>query len=249
MAAAGALFLDFLDDLHMSLPNHVAVIMDGNGRWAKARFMPRVEGHRRGISALRSLVEASLKAGIKHLTVFAFSSENWKRPADEVGTLMRFFVSGLKKEALPLRDAGVRLNIIGDRSAFSRELIQAIEEAENTTALAKTMSLNICINYGGRWDIVQAAKQLVANDEEITEQSLGSYLSLPWAGEVDLLIRTGGEQRVSNFLLWQSAYAEMWFDDVLWPDFSAKDLQRALDWYASRERRFGRTGDQVKSQL
>ena len=232
MAAVGALFLDFLDDLHMSLPNHVAVIMDGNGRWAKARFMPRVEGHRRGISALRSLVEASLKAGIKHLTVFAFSSENWKRPADEVGTLMRFFVSGLKKEA-----------------AFSRELIQAIEEAENTTALAKTMSLNICINYGGRWDIVQAAKQLVANDEEITEQSLGSYLSLPWAGEVDLLIRTGGEQRVSNFLLWQSTYAEMWFDDVLWPDFSAKDLQRALDWYASRERRFGRTGDQVKSQL
>lgn len=229
------------------IPAHVAVVMDGNGRWAKARFLPRVEGHRRGMAALKRLTEAARKAGIRHLTVFAFSSENWKRPADEVNALMRFFVDGLTREAEPLREAGIRLHVVGDTKVFSPELQAAIRTAEQMTEGAQAMTLNICANYGGRWDVVDAVNRLVRNGKPVTVETVTDAVSLQWAGPVDLMIRTGGEQRISNFLLWQLAYAELWFTEVLWPDFSEADFNEALTWFAGRERRFGRTGDQVKN--
>lgn len=229
------------------IPAHVAVVMDGNGRWAKARFLPRVEGHRRGMAALKRLTEAARKAGIRHLTVFAFSSENWKRPADEVNSLMRFFVDGLTREAEPLSEAGIRLHVVGDTKVFSPELQAAIRTAEQMTEGAQAMTLNICANYGGRWDVVDAVNRLVRDDKPVTVETVTDAVSMQWAGPVDLMIRTGGEQRISNFLLWQLAYAELWFTEVLWPDFSEADFNEALTWFAGRERRFGRTGDQVKN--
>ncbi len=229
------------------IPAHVAVVMDGNGRWAKARFLPRVEGHRRGMAALKRLTEAARKAGIRHLTVFAFSSENWKRPADEVNALMRFFVDGLTREAEPLSEAGIRLHVVGDTKVFSPELQSAIRTAEQMTEGAQAMTLNICANYGGRWDVVDAVNRLVRDGKPVTEETVTDAVSMQWAGPVDLMIRTGGEQRISNFLLWQLAYAELWFTEVLWPDFSEADFNEALTWFAGRERRFGRTGDQVKN--
>ena len=229
------------------IPAHVAVVMDGNGRWAKARFLPRVEGHRRGMAALKRLTEAARKAGIRHLTVFAFSSENWKRPADEVNALMRFFVDGLTREAEPLREAGIRLHVVGDTKVFSPELQAAIRTAEQMTEGAQAMTLNICANYGGRWDVVDAVIRLVRDGKPVTVETVTDAVSMQWAGPVDLMIRTGGEQRISNFLLWQLAYAELWFTEVLWPDFSEADFNEALTWFAGRERRFGRTGDQVKN--
>ena len=221
--------------------------MDGNGRWAKARFLPRVEGHRRGMAALKRLTEAARKAGIRHLTVFAFSSENWKRPADEVNALMRFFVDGLTREAGPLSEAGIRLHVVGDTKVFSPELQAAIRTAEQMTEGAQAMTLNICANYGGRWDVVDAVNRLVRDGKPVTVETVTDAVSMQWAGPVDLMIRTGGEQRISNFLLWQLAYAELWFTEVLWPDFSEADFNEALTWFAGRERRFGRTGDQVKN--
>lgn len=229
------------------IPAHVAVVMDGNGRWAKARFLPRVEGHRRGMAALKRLTEAARKAGIRHLTVFAFSSENWKRPADEVNALMRFFVDGLTREAGPLSEAGIRLHVVGDTKVFSPELQVAIRTAEQMTEGAQAMTLNICANYGGRWDVVDAVNRLVRDGKPVTVETVTDAVSMQWAGPVDLMIRTGGEQRISNFLLWQLAYAELWFTEVLWPDFSEADFNEALTWFAGRERRFGRTGDQVKN--
>lgn len=229
------------------IPAHVAVVMDGNGRWAKARFLPRVEGHRRGMAALKRLTEAARKAGIRHLTVFAFSSENWKRPADEVNALMRFFVDGLTREAGPLSEAGIRLHVVGDTNVFSPELQAAIRTAEQMTEGAQAMTLNICANYGGRWDVVDAVNRLVRDGKPVTVETVTDAVSMQWAGPVDLMIRTGGEQRISNFLLWQLAYAELWFTEVLWPDFSEADFNEALTWFAGRERRFGRTGDQVKN--
>ena len=229
------------------IPAHVAVVMDGNGRWAKARFLPRVEGHRRGMAALKRLTEAARKAGIRHLTVFAFSSENWKRPADEVNVLMRFFVDGLTREAEPLSEAGIRLHVVGDTKVFSPELQAAIRTAEQMTEGAQAMTLNICANYGGRWDVVDAVNRLVRDGKPVTVETVTDAVSMQWAGPVDLMIRTGGEQRISNFLLWQLAYAELWFTEVLWPDFSEADFNEALTWFAGRERRFGRTGDQVKN--
>lgn len=229
------------------IPAHVAVVMDGNGRWAKARFLPRVEGHRRGMAALKRLTEAARKAGIRHLTVFAFSSENWKRPADEVNALMRFFVDGLTREAGPLSEAGIRLHVVGDTKVFSPELQAAIRTAEQMTEGAQAMTLNICANYGGRWDVVDAVNRLVRDGKPVTVETVTDAVSMQWAGPVDLMIRTGGEQRISNFLLWQLAYAELWFTEVLWPDFSEADFNKALTWFAGRERRFGRTGDQVKN--
>lgn len=229
------------------IPAHVAVVMDGNGRWAKARFLPRVEGHRRGMAALKRLTEAARKAGIRHLTVFAFSSENWKRPADEVNALMRFFVDGLTREAEPLSEAGIRLHVVGDTKVFSPELQAAIRTAEQMTEGAQAMTLNICANYGGRWDVVDAVNRLVRDGKPVTVETVTDAVSMQWAGPVDLMIRTGGEQRISNFLLWQLAYAELWFTEVLWPDFSEADFSEALTWFAGRERRFGRTGDQVKN--
>lgn len=229
------------------IPAHVAVVMDGNGRWAKARFLPRVEGHRRGMAALKRLTEAARKAGIRHLTVFAFSSENWKRPADEVNALMRFFVDGLTREAEPLSEAGIRLHVVGDTKVFSPELQAAIRTAEQMSEGAQAMTLNICANYGGRWDVVDAVNRLVRDGKPVTVETVTDAVSMQWAGPVDLMIRTGGEQRISNFLLWQLAYAELWFTEVLWPDFSEADFNEALTWFAGRERRFGRTGDQVKN--
>lgn len=229
------------------IPAHVAVVMDGNGRWAKARFLPRVEGHRRGMAALKRLTEAARKAGIRHLTVFAFSSENWERPADEVNALMRFFVDGLTREAEPLSEAGIRLHVVGDTKVFSPELQAAIRTAEQMTEGAQAMTLNICANYGGRWDVVDAVNHLVRDGKPVTVETVTDAVSMQWAGPVDLMIRTGGEQRISNFLLWQLAYAELWFTEVLWPDFSEADFNEALTWFAGRERRFGRTGDQVKN--
>lgn len=229
------------------IPAHVAVVMDGNGRWAKARFLPRVEGHRRGMAALKRLTEAARKAGIRHLTVFAFSSENWKRPADEVNALMRFFVDGLTREAEPLSETGIRLHVVGDTKVFSPELQAAIRTAEQMTEGAQAMTLNICANYGGRWDVVDAVNRLVRDGKPVTVETVTDAVSMQWAGPVDLMIRTGGEQRISNFLLWQLAYAELWFTEVLWPDFSEADFNEALTWFAGRERRFGRTGDQVKN--
>ena len=229
------------------IPAHVAVVMDGNGRWAKARFLPRVEGHRRGMAALKRLTEAARKAGIRHLTVFAFSSENWKRPADEVNALMRFFVDGLTREAEPLSEAGIRLHVVGDTKVFSPELQAAIRTAEQMTEGAQAMTLNICANYGGRWDVVDAVNRLVRDGKPVTVETVTDAVCMQWAGPVDLMIRTGGEQRISNFLLWQLAYAELWFTEVLWPDFSEADFNEALTWFAGRERRFGRTGDQVKN--
>ncbi len=230
----------------MPLPNHVAVIMDGNGRWAQNRMLPRIEGHRRGISSLRAMVEYARKIGIAHLSVFAFSSENWRRPKDEVEGLMRFFVAGLQKEARPLKEAGVRLHVVGDTTAFDPELLESIHAAERITEDASDMHFNLCINYGGRWDIVNAVKECLAKGEDLAPEAIEQHLAMGWSGPVDLMIRTGGESRISNFILWQAAYAELWFTDVLWPEFKPEHLQQALDWYEGRQRRFGMTGEQVK---
>lgn len=236
----------------MSTPQHLAVIMDGNGRWARRRFLPRIEGHRRGIESLRTLVSQARRRGIHSLSVFAFSSENWRRPEDEVSALMRFFVAGLEREAEPLARAGVRLHVVGDKTGFSEELIGAVQRAEAATANAVAegsfMHLNVCINYGGRWDIVQAARKLAEQGEAIDMASLESHLTMQWSGPVDLMIRTGGESRISNFILWQAAYAELYFTERLWPDFGAEDLSEALDWYGSRERRFGMTSEQISGE-
>lgn len=230
-----------------SIPQHVAVIMDGNGRWAKARFMPRVEGHRRGMAALRRLTEAARRLGVRHLTVFAFSSENWKRPADEVNTLMQLFVRGLREQTPLMLEADIELHVVGDVGAFPADLQETIRETEAATAHCRSMSLNICANYGGRWDIVDAVNRLIAAGRPVTQETISQNLNMPWAGPVDLMIRTGGEQRISNFILWQAAYAELWFTEVLWPDFEARDLEEALHWFAGRERRFGKTSDQIKN--
>ena len=225
-------------------PIHVAIIMDGNGRWAKKRLLPRTEGHRHGVEALYRLVDAALQLDIKRLTVFAFSSENWARPVPEVSMLMKLFAQALHSWCEPLATAGVRLRVIGDRTAFSKKLNQAIDENEHATARGVNMDLVIAANYGGRWDVCQAMKQVLAAGLELTPDNLTKFMSVP---DVDLLIRTGGECRISNFLLWQSAYAEVYFTERLWPDFEAKDLNEALSWYIRRERRFGRTSEQLQN--
>lgn len=219
--------------------------MDGNGRWARQRWMPRVAGHKQGVEALRRVVRASLERGIQVLTVFAFSSENWSRPADEVSGLMDLLVLGLQREVPSLSENGVRLHFPGDRDGLSARVVQGLEAAEQQTAHNRRMVLNVCFNYGGRWDVVQAARRLVAEGREITEDSLSGAMALSHVADPDLLIRTGGEVRISNFLLWQSAYTEFVFTDTLWPDFDAEALDRALAEFAQRERRFGKTSEQV----
>lgn len=199
------------------------------------------------METVRSVVKAARRRGIEHLSVFAFSSENWNRPREEVNALLNFFVAGLKQEAEPLLKAGVRLHVVGDRSVFSEELVQAIEQAEKITRDATAMHLNVCINYGGRWDIAQAAHHVAAEGLELTVENIDRYMGMPWAGPVDLMIRTGGEQRISNFILWQAAYAELWFTEKLWPEFSEDDLDEALKWFAGRERRFGKTSEQIRN--
>ncbi len=227
------------------VPAHVAIVMDGNGRWARQRWMPRVAGHKQGVEALRRVVRASLERGIQVLTVFAFSSENWSRPADEVSGLMDLLVLGLQREVPGLSENGVRLHFPGDRGGLSARVVQGLYAAEQQTAHNRRMVLNVCFNYGGRWDVVQAARRLAAEGREITEDSLSGAMALSHVADPDLLIRTGGEVRISNFLLWQSAYTEFVFTDTLWPDFDAEALDRALAEFAQRERRFGKTSEQV----
>jgi undecaprenyl diphosphate synthase len=234
------------------VPRHVAIIMDGNGRWALGQGKPRVFGHTRGVDAVRATLQACGERGIEFLTLFAFSSENWRRPQDEVSTLMKLFVSALRREVGKLVESGVRMRVVGDRSAFDPELRRLISESEEKTEHNTRLQLTICANYGGRWDIAQAATRAVSGrrpvgDEALVvgEEEIGRHLALSFAPDPDLLIRTGGERRISNFLLWQLAYAELHFSDVLWPDFDAAELDRALAWYATRQRRFGMTGAQL----
>ena len=238
-----------------AVAQHVAIIMDGNGRWAQQKLMPRTYGHKKGVEATRKAIAFYAKAGVKHLTLFAFSSENWNRPQDEVSTLMSLFISSLKKNTAELHSNGIRIRFIGDRSAFNHELVRQIEQSEALTAANSVMTLNIAANYGGQWDILQAVKKLAGQIEnktlsknEITTERLSAELSLAGSPDPDLFIRTGGEKRISNFLLWQLAYAELFFTDVLWPDFSQEVMQLSLDTFASRQRRFGKTAEQLEQK-
>ena len=235
------------------VPQHVAIIMDGNGRWAKKRFMPRIAGHKRGVETVREMVKACITRGVEYLTLFAFSSENWRRPEEEVSFLMSLFVSALQSEISKLHANGVRLKVIGDLAAFEPRLVALIREGEAKTANNSTLTLTIAANYGGRWDILQAMNQLaLAHPEKIGcfgESDLAPHLAMAYAPEPDLFIRTGGEQRISNFLLWQLAYSELHFTEVLWPDFDDAALDAAISSYRRRERRFGRTSEQLGQAL
>ncbi|WP_414015680.1 polyprenyl diphosphate synthase [Limnohabitans sp.] len=228
----------------LSLPRHIAIIMDGNRRWAKKRFMPAGLGHAAGAQRVRDIVKACAEMGIPDLSLFAFSTENWKRPPEEVSGLMGLFMTYLKKEIRDMNANGVRLKVLGDRQRFSESLQELIADAELQTAHNVGITLHICANYGGRWDMLQAVKAWQKSNsnlnlDSLTEASLAPYLSTADAPEVDLLIRTGGESRVSNFLLWQAAYAELFFCEELWPDFTGETLNQALVWFAGRDRRFG----------
>ena len=229
------------------LPRHVAIVMDGNGRWARRRLLPRIAGHRQGVESLRRCIRACAARGIQVLTVFAFSSENWARPQDEVSGLMDLMGRALVREVPELQQNGIRLRFVGERSGLSERLRQGLEQAEQATAAGTRMVLNVCFNYGGRWDVVQAAAAVAARGEPISEASLSAALSLAHGPDPDLLIRTGGEQRLSNFLLWQAAYSELYFSDLLWPDFDEAALDQALASYAGRERRFGQTSEQLQA--
>ncbi|HEX4943988.1 MAG TPA: polyprenyl diphosphate synthase [Usitatibacteraceae bacterium] len=233
------------------VPRHVAIIMDGNGRWAKSRYLPRVAGHRRGVEAVREVVKACIARGVECLTLFAFSSENWRRPKEEVTFLMQLFLKALEQEVEKLHGNGIRFKVIGDLSAFDPVIVEHIRRSEALTAGNDRLKLTVAANYGGRWDILQAANRCRTEHpgEEITEELLSRYLSMPFEPEPDLFIRTGGEERISNFLLWQLAYTELHFTEVLWPDFGAEALDEAFASYRSRERRFGRTSDQVAATL
>ncbi len=231
------------------MPRHVAIIMDGNGRWAKHRFLPRVAGHRKGVEAVRSTVQGCAERGVEALTLFAFSSENWRRPAEEVSLLMQLFVNALQQEVERLHKNGIRFQVIGDLSRFDPLLVELIANAQRLTAGNTGLTLTVAANYGGRWDIMQAVNRLRtehgSGGAPWTEAQLQSHLALSDLPEPDLFIRTGGEQRVSNFLLWQLAYTEFHFTDTLWPDFDAQALDQAIASYRRRERRFGRTSEQV----
>jgi len=231
------------------VPRHVAIIMDGNGRWAKERRLPRVAGHKRGVEAVRATVRAAIERGIGYLTLFAFSSENWRRPADEVSILMELFLRALEGEVGKLHDNAIRLKVAGDTTRFDPRIRALIASGESLTATNQRLTLTIAANYGGRWDILQAINRLVRENPspgEIDENLLSPYLAMSYAPEPDLFIRTGGEQRISNFLLWQLAYTELYFTESLWPDFDAAALDQAIASYRSRERRFGRTSEQLE---
>ncbi len=225
------------------VPRHIAVVMDGNGRWAQKRFLPRVAGHKQGVEAVRGLIRGGSERGVEVLTVFAFSSENWQRPADEVSFLMDLFLRALREEVQKLHSNGVRFRVVGDTSALGTETRALIAEAEALTAANTRLCLNVAVNYGGRWDIEQAVTKAAAIGEPT---AFAQWLSFAGQPDPDLFIRTGGERRVSNFMLWQLAYTELYFSDTLWPDFDEAELARALTWFASRERRFGKTGEQVR---
>lgn len=236
--------------VHGDVPRHVAIIMDGNGRWAKQRRLPRFAGHKRGVESVRRVVQACTDRGIQYLTLFAFSSENWRRPSDEVALLMQLFRRALTSEVDKLHRNGIRLRVVGDLSRFDARIRALIASGEKLTESNTALTMTIAANYGGRWDILQALSRLLQARPElagrpIEEQALSPYLSMSFAPEPDLFIRTGGEQRISNFLLWQLAYAEFYFTDTLWPDFDARALDAAIQSYRRRERRFGRTSEQL----
>lgn len=235
----------------MTQPKHIAIIMDGNGRWAKKRFLPRFVGHQKGLKSVKRVVSHCAELGIESLTLFAFSTENWKRPKDEVSKLMGLFLSALQKEVGKLHKNNVKLSVVGDISVFSKEIQQHIAEAERLTENNTGLKLNIAANYGGRWDIIQAVKSWSASNpdkpiSDLTESEISENLCLSNQKDPDLLIRTGGEQRISNFLIWQMAYAEFYFTDELWPDFNEASIDKAIASFANRERRFGKTSEQVK---
>ncbi len=227
------------------LPHHIAIVMDGNGRWAKRRFLPRLAGHKQGVDSLRRCAKACAERGVKVLTVFAFSSENWNRPTDEVDGLMNLLAGALAKEVPSLARDGIRLFFVGDRASLSAKVQAGLAQAEQATAHNDRMVLNVCFNYGGRWDIAQAAAKLAAAGQPITEGALNDAMALAHVPDPDLLIRTGGEMRISNFLLWQSAYSELYFSDKWWPDFDEQALDEAIDEFQRRERRFGKISEQL----
>ena len=236
-------------------PRHIAIIMDGNGRWAKQRFLPRVAGHKRGVEAVRETVKACGEIGVEYLTLFAFSSENWRRPQEEVSVLMQLFLRALEQEVEKLHDNEIRFRVVGDLAPFDQRIIELIRRGEELTSRHTKLTLTVAANYGGRWDIMQAMNKVIARraenadpkvpDKPVAEAELAQHLSMNYAPEPDLFIRTGGEQRISNFLLWQLAYAELYFTDALWPDFDRAKLQEAIVSYRKRERRFGRTSEQL----
>jgi undecaprenyl diphosphate synthase len=233
------------------VPRHIAIIMDGNGRWAKQRFLPRVAGHKRGLEAVRATVKACVQRGVEYLTLFAFSSENWRRPQDEVKFLMQLFIAALEQEIEKLHSNGVRFRAVGDLSRFEPRIVRLVAEAEARTAGNDGLLLTVAANYGGRWDMLQAVARMLQDRPELAsgfaETDLSPYFCMSYAPEPDLFVRTGGEQRISNFLLWQLAYSELYFTDTLWPDFDAAALDQAIRSYQERERRFGRTSEQVQS--
>ena len=233
---------------HGDVPRHVAIIMDGNGRWARKRLLPRIAGHRRGVDAVRATVENCASRGVEYLTLFAFSSENWRRPAEEVALLMQLFQAALSNEVERLHKNGIRLKVVGDLRSFDAKIRLLVEQGERQTAQNDRLTLTIAANYGGRWDILQAVNRFLQEQpgaQNADEGALAPYLAMSYAPEPDLFIRTGGEQRISNFLLWQLAYTELYFTETLWPDFDAAALDQAIVSYRGRERRFGRTSEQV----
>jgi len=238
------------------VPRHVAIILDGNGRWAKQRLMPRVAGHRKGVDAVRTIVRECRKRGVEYLTLFAFSSENWRRPPDEVSILMDLFLRALEQEVIKLHENEIRFKVIGDTSPFDSRIRELVAAGEAQTANNAQLTLTVAANYGGRWDIAQAARRYFALHPEAAQEGSGfrpeaiePFLAMAYAPEPDLFIRTGGEQRISNFLLWQLAYTELYFTDMLWPDFDAVALDAAFVWYGQRERRFGRTSEQLQAGI
>jgi len=233
------------------IPRHIAIIMDGNGRWAKKRYLPRVAGHKQGVETVRQITRSCRERGVGYLTLFAFSSENWRRPQEEVSTLKQLFMGALEQEAERLHQNKVRLKIIGDIAPFGTRVVELARRAEEMTFDNAGLTLTIAANYGGRWDLMQAMTKLVRQTplppDGYTEAQLAAHLALNYAPEPDLFIRTGGEQRISNFLLWQLAYTELYFTPTLWPDFDDKELDAAIVWYQQRERRFGRTSEQLQA--
>lgn len=233
-----------------SIPKHIAIIMDGNGRWAKNRYMPRIAGHRQGVETVRGVIKSCMERNISYLTLFAFSSENWRRPVDEVTSLMQLFLGALEQEITKLHENGIRFKVIGDLSKFDPKIIEFIQIGEQLTAKNTQLTFTIAANYGGRWDIMQAMRKMMAQLTSLPfnfdEKNLAQYLSMSYAPEPDLFIRTGGECRISNFLLWQLAYTELYFTNTLWPDFNEHELELAIQSYQKRERRFGRTSEQLQ---
>ena len=232
------------------IPRHVAIIMDGNGRWAKSRSLPRIVGHKNGIEAVRTAVKACIERGVSYLTLFAFSSENWRRPTEEVSYLMQLFITVLKQEVIKLHENGIRFKVIGDLTKFEPKIIEFIRNGEEMTAANTRLTLTIAANYGGRWDIMRAVRKMHMQDQKLitnfAEEDLSQHFAMNYAPEPDLFIRTGGEQRISNFLLWDLAYTELYFTNTLWPDFNAASLDLAIQSYQKRERRFGRTSEQLQ---